>query len=209
MKKSHSENTVGPWAKEKLEALKQGWPEKWIHVEQADANDRIRRLAQNIGNRPNVRGVAFLDPYGANLEWETVAALGRTGHFEVLINLPLHMAINRLLVKDVSRRPEWEAMVDRVFGCEEWRREVYDTKTDLFGDTEEFKNDRVPHRLLQFYLHRLHGVFQCVAPNPRLIRNTKGSPLYYLLWAGPHPKGLVGAAHILEDRMRLSKATRL
>lgn len=191
-----------------LNDLKQAWPNKWIHVELADANAKIRQLVREIGYKRNVRGVAFLDPYGASLEWQTVADLGRTGHFEVLINLPLHMAINRLLAKDADRRPEWEAMVDRVFGCETWRSEVYDTKQDLFGETEEFKNDRVPARLLQFYLARLATVFPCVAPNPRLIRNTKGGPLYYLLWAGPHKKGLEGAAHILEDRMRLTRARR-
>jgi len=37
---------------------------------------------------------------------------------------------------------------------------------------------------------------------PRLIRNTKGGPLYYLIWAGPHPAGLPGANHIMNTMAR-------
>jgi hypothetical protein len=50
---------------------------------------------------------------------------------------------------------------------------------------------------------RLKAAFGHVS-EPRLITNTKGTPLYYLLWAGPHSKGLVIANHILKMGDRLS-----
>jgi hypothetical protein len=44
---------------------------------------------------------------------------------------------------------------------------------------------------------RLVGEGRRKYPGTRLITNTRGNPLYYLIWAGPHPKGLDGANHIL------------
>lgn len=190
-----------------LEDMKPVWPHKWVHVQTGDANERIRKLINQIGGRREVKGVAFLDPYGPSLEWETVADLAATKKFEVIINLPIHMALNRLLMKDVERRPEWEAMVDRCFGTAEWRELVYPKTTNLFGDVLEAKADGVPELLLKLYLDRLRKIFPKVA-SPRLIRNTKNSPLYYLLWAGPHGKGLEGAEYILGHGERLAKKNR-
>lgn len=190
-----------------LEALKPVWPDKWVYIQTGDANERIRKLVSQIGGRREVRGVAFLDPYGPNLEWQTVADLAATKKFEVIINLPIHMALNRLLMKDSARRPDWEEMVDRCFGTTDWREIVYPKSTDLFGDTQAAKAEGVPELLLQTYMKRLRGIFPEVA-TPRLIRNTKNAPLYYLIWAGPHRKGLVGADYILGQGEKLAKKNR-
>ncbi len=190
-----------------LKALKPDWPDKWIHVETGEANKRIRTLMSKIGGKKEVRGVAFLDPYGPNLEWATIAALAATGKFEVIINLPIHMALNRLLMKDGERNSEWEVMIDRCFGTVEWRDVVYPKTVDLFGDVHEAKADGVPELLLQLFIRRLRDIFPHVA-TPRLIRNTKKSPLYYLVWAGPHLKGRKGAEYILGHGEKLAKKNR-
>lgn len=190
-----------------LETLKPSWPDKWVHIETGDANKRIRKLISKIGHRREVRGVAFLDPYGPNLEWQTVVDLAASKRFEVIINLPIHMALNRLLMKDSQRRPDWEEMVDRCFGTTDWREITYPKTTDLFGDTLTPKADGVPELLLQMYVKRLREIFPEVA-TPRLIRNTKNSPLYYLIWAGPHRKGLVGAEYVLGHGEKLAKKNR-
>lgn len=190
-----------------LEPLKSQWPKKMIHAEVGDANERIQALIRQIGNRPEVRGVAFLDPYADSLDWATVAALAATKRFEVIINLPIHMAINRLLPKGAERSHEWEARIDKCFGTDDWRKLVYPETTDLFGITASPKADGVPEMLLDLYVSRLRAIFRCVA-SPRLIRNTKKSPLYYLLWAGPHPTGLKGAEYILGYGEKLAKKRR-
>ncbi|SEJ30368.1 three-Cys-motif partner protein [Pseudooceanicola nitratireducens] len=64
-------------------------------VQVGDCNPLIRNLAPSLKAR-NIRGVAFLDPYGAHMEWATLEALVDTGTMEVVINFPLAMAINRL-----------------------------------------------------------------------------------------------------------------
>ena len=42
-------------------------------------------VAQNISRRTH-RGIAFLDPFGAGLDWRTIQRLANTGLFEVVIN---------------------------------------------------------------------------------------------------------------------------
>jgi three-Cys-motif partner protein len=189
-----------------LEDLKVQYPTKLVTVKVGDANEQVRDLMAAIGGRRDVKGVAFLDPYKANLEWETLRAIAATGSFEVLINLPLHMAINRLLKRE-DRNAEWEADIDRCFGTTEWRDLVYPEKPDLFGDLIASKADRVCDLLLKLYSGRLEALFGFVAP-AKLIRNTRKSPLYFLLWAGPHPAGLVGAKYILTDQPKLALGRR-
>lgn len=191
-----------------LEALKPQWPGKWICVQTGDANERIKVLMRKIGAIPDVKGVAFLDPYGPHLDWETLQALASTRKFEVIINLPIHMAINRLLAKNAVRNPAWEEMIDRCFGTSEWRAVVYPEQQTLFGDIDAPKAIGVPEKLLDIYVSRLKEIFPCVA-TPRLIRDTQQKPLYHLLWAGPHAKGLQGAEYILGYGEKLAKKRRL
>lgn len=167
-----------------------------VHVKVGDCNPMICALAPKLKN-PNVRGVAFLDPYGAHLEWATIEALAAAGTMEVVINFPVAMAINRLITKSGVIPEKWSDQLDKCFGTSEWRSVAYSRSVDLFGYEVVSKNSGVADQLLNLYLGRLRGLFPFVAP-PRLIRNTRQAPLYYLLWAGPNKLGLKGAKHILE-----------
>lgn len=189
-----------------LAALQAEYPDKRMISMVGDANVLVRKLVAQVGMNRDVKGIAFLDPYGPNLEWETVEALAKTKKFEVIINLPIHMALNRLL-KTSERNPEWEALVDKCFGTEDWRSIVYPDRTDLFGDISNSKADGVPELLLALYLKRLREVFPHVS-TPRLIRNRAKSPLYFLIWAGPHGLGLKGADYILGQGEKLAKKNR-
>lgn len=162
-----------------------------------DCNPLIRDLASSL-NDPKVRGVAFLDPYGAHLEWETVKALAATGTMEVIINFPVAMAINRLITKSGNVPENWSDQLTRCFGSSEWREVAYDTAKDMFGFETINKRGDVADRLLDLYMKRLRAIFRYVA-TPRLIRNTRNMPLYYLIWAGPNKLGLKGADHILKQ----------
>ncbi len=191
-----------------LEALKPLWPNKWIYVQTGDANERIQSLMKKIGRISGVKGVAFLDPYGPHLDWKTLEALASTRKFEVIINLPIHMAINRLLAKKAVRNPAFEEMIDRCFGTSDWRAVVYPEHQTLFGGIDASKAIGVPDILLDLYVSRLKTIFPCVA-TPRLIRDTQKKPLYHLLWAGPHAKGLQGAEYILGYGEKLAKKRRI
>jgi len=186
---------------ETLRAVSEGRP--GVTVQVGDCNPLIQRLAPSL-KHPSVRGVAFLDPYGAHLQWATLEALADTATMEVVINFPLAMAINRLITRSGLVPDNWSTQLTTCFGTEKWRDIAYERDTDLFGNEITTKKDRVSEQLLNLYISRLKSLFPYVA-TPRLIRNTKNAPLYYLIWAGPNALGLKGADYILRQGEKLPK----
>ncbi len=174
-----------------------------VSVKVGDCNPLIRQLAPSL-TAPNVRGVAFLDPYGAHLEWTTLQALADTGTMEVVINFPLAMAINRLITRSGDVPTRWADQLTACFGTDEWRNIAYTRELDLFGNEITTKNGNVAEKLLNLYVGRLKQLFPHVA-KPHLIRNTRNSPLYYLIWAGPNKLGLKGADYILRQGEKVQK----
>ncbi len=185
-----------------LKELQDEYPDRQINIGIGDGNSLVQALLPSIDG-PNTRGVAFLDPYGPHLRWSTVQALGTTKRFEVIINFPLGMAINRLITRSGDIPNNWRADLNACFGGDEWEKLVYSENRDLFGDTDRQKVDNAAERLLEYYATRLKDVFGHVA-TPSVVRNTRGSPIYYILWAGPHPLGRKIADYILRLGDRVS-----
>lgn len=165
-----------------------------FEVRPGDANSEIEALLSRPTNWRSHRGVCFLDPWGMQLPWETVERLARTKAIEVIINFPL-MGIQRLLPKSGEIGEGWRRILTAYFGSTEWRHCAYEEVPTLFGP-EVRKYPDADIRLLNWYRKRLKGVFGHVS-TARLIRNTRGGHLYYLVWAGPHEMGLKGANYIL------------
>lgn len=185
-----------------LQALKLEYEgRRRITIRGGDAASQIDWVISKNPDRSRHRGVAFLDPFGAHLEWRSVSALAKTGVFEVLINLPIDMAINRLLKNDANLPETWRAQLDAFFP-KGWWDEAYAKDDGLFAGLEAGrdlvqKRSDARDRLLRFYARHLKSAFGFVS-EPKLISNTRGHPLYYLIWAGPHAAGLVGADYVLK-----------
>jgi len=174
-----------------------------IDVLRTDAAAGIAWVVSKPISKASHRGVAFLDPFGAKLNWSSVQQLADTGLFEVVVNFGLNMAIQRMLPNSGEVPDGWAKTLDAYFGTRAWFDEVYHERGGgLFGTSGFEKHPDYSERLLELYRARLKSAFGHVS-TPRLIRNTKGVPLYYLLWAGPHPKGLKGADYILKMGERL------
>ncbi len=192
-----------PRRAELLGALTNRYPEKSITIEIGDANEGVQKLARRFHKSPGARGVAFLDPYGPNLHWQTVEALASTGQVDVILNFPLAMAINRLITRDPNIPENWVRMLDECFGNHDWYDLAYEAAPpDLFGGAAVRKSEATAERLLAFYLGRLKEAFGNVAV-PALVSNTRGAPLYYLMWAASNPRGQPIADHILKLGARI------
>lgn len=175
-----------------------------INVLQTTAAEGIGWVvAQGISRRSH-RGVAFLDPFGANLDWASIQKLADTGLFEVVVNFALSMAIQRMLPNSGEVPEGWAATLDSYFGSRAWFDEVYQRREGLFEAGGFEKRADYSERLLELYRAQLKAAFGHVS-TARLIRNTRGAPLYYLLWAGPNKKGLEGADYILTMGERLRR----
>ncbi len=166
-----------------------------IEVRQGRAQEELDELLKGDLGRPGHLAVVFLDPFGMQISWETIERLAATGRIEVIVNFTLGMAIQRVLPRSAVLRAGWRETLDRFFGSPDWHGEVFQERADLLGSHTEKRQD-AGKRLLEWYRSRLKDAFGHVSP-ARLIKNTKGSHLYYLIWAGSHPLGLKGAHHIL------------
>lgn len=166
-----------------------------IHVREGTADEQIAWMLSHNPNIKSHRGIAFLDPFGAHLKWQSIQSLAKTNVFEVIINFPLHMCLNRLMTVNPDIRKSWRDQLDDFFP-NGWYDQIYETVGGLLGDQMQKRTDAL-ERVLKWYCGNLEDTFGFVS-DPRLIRNTRGSPLYYLIWAGPNQAGLKGADYIMK-----------
>lgn len=185
-----------------LERLKIEHPDKadTIEIEQGDANDYMRKYCKNMAR--SERAVVFLDPFATEVEWDTIEAIARTQAIDTWILFPM-MAVNRLLANDPKkafRRP-----LDRVFGSPDWFQRFYRSSVEenIFGQSYEIVQKACDFdNIREFFLERLKAVFAGVSPNPRMLFNSRGSPIFQLFFAAGNTRGapiaLKIANHLLE-----------
>lgn len=183
----------------RLEALKTEYGDtRNINVLHGEASTKI----ESIVNDPQIswqrnRAVAFLDPFGMQVNWKTIQSLASTNAIEVIINLPVGMAIQRYLERSGDVSLERRARLDDYFGDPGWYDIVYEEQFDLLGPVVT-KRSESGHRLARWYQQRLKSIFGFSSP-ARLIRNSKGGHLYYLIWAGPNGTGAKIASYVLNQ----------
>ncbi|MEY2502336.1 MAG: hypothetical protein QOI07_2670 [Verrucomicrobiota bacterium] len=90
-----------------------------IIIRQGDANTRLLKFVAETDWKKN-RAVVFLDPYGMQVEWKTIAALGATKAVDLWLLFPLGQAVMRLLQRTKEPPAEWQSALDRIFGTHEW-----------------------------------------------------------------------------------------
>lgn len=169
-----------------------------ILIKQKDCNGY---LLDKLANNPRInwskwRAVVFLDPFGMQVPWSTIEALAKTGAVEVFLNLPVGMAIQRLLRRDGHFTSRQRKKLDTYFGSPEWYQVLYRREPDLFGNEIAIKVEESGKALLEWYRSRLRKLFGHVS-KAALIKNTRGGHLYYLLLATPKKAGERIASYIL------------
>lgn len=182
-----------------LEQIREEYAEKRnIEIVTGDSNVAVRSIVEEIGlsRSQKKRGIVFLDPFGMQVSWSTIEFLAHTGVVEVLINFPFGMAIQRLLPKSGEISAENRALLTKYFGSAEWESLIYEEGQNLFGETTRSKSDQAAKTLVRWYRTRLKALFG-YAPLPRLITNTNGGHLYYLMFAGPNENGAKIAGDVL------------
>lgn len=162
-----------------------------------DANSFLPEWCRQL-NR-NERAVAFLDPYGTEVKWATVEALAHSEKVDLWVLLPV-AGIIRMLPN--SRRPEpmWEGRLTEFLGTDEWRDWYKSTgQSDLFGESDVTVRELSANDFAKWMTQRLDKVFTRVVPEPLILRNSKGSPLFMLMFAAGNPRGAPTACKIAAD----------
>lgn len=188
---------------QELENLKEEFPDKKqkIQIVNDDANEFIMDLCQNKSWKAR-RAVMFLDPYGMQVEWETIKAIAATKAIDLWYLFPLGVGVNRLLQEDAAKIPDsWKLKLDNVFGTNAWLNAFYKKHADntLFGIEERVLKETDFQHISSFIIEQLKTIFAGVAENPLLLCNSRNNPLYLLCFAAGNPKGSTFAKKIAQD----------
>jgi three-Cys-motif partner protein len=187
------------WRVDRLNLLRSEFPDRRIEVIQGDCNRVIvERVTPKIRREYFKRGFVFLDPFGVNLAWDTIQAIAETQALEIFLNFPT-MGLNRAALHnglDSLDADKIEKM-NRVWGSEGWRDLMYTRRPGLFGDHEVKAGPTGAERLARLFIeHRLSTVFPHVT-DPIPMYNSRGNPIYCLIFAGHDEIGARIATHIL------------
>ena len=187
-----------------LQELKIEFPSDDIELIQSDANKYLKDLCSKNWIRHQRRAVLFLDPYGMEVEWDTIVAIAKTQAIDLWILFPLGIAVNRLLKRDGNVDTTVRHKLDRFFGTIDWYDTFYETVSSptLFGDEMVIQKTSDFQSIAQYFVERLQTVFKGVANNPLPLYNSKNNPLYLLCFAAGNPKGAPIAVKIAQDILK-------
>jgi len=167
--------------------------------ENCDANEGLKNWC-NKRDWNKERAVVFLDPFGMQVEWDTIIALAATKGVDILYLFPL-MGVIRVLTWDGKLEESWRRRLDLLFGTNDWRTWFYKLRTaetqgkiafdsgDLQGQASVSLERNVnEENIREFVEMRLKTCFEGVARG-LVLRNSLSSPLYLLCFAAANEKG--------------------
>jgi three-Cys-motif partner protein len=193
--------------KEALEAaIKEVYPHKKAPVVQEDCNKKLIDMANFLKKNKAYRALAFIDPYGMSVNWESIAGLEKLG-IDLWILVPTGLGVNRLLKND-SKIPEaWLKKLEVFLGLnrDEILKHFYSHKTvnTLFGE-ETFINKEVQviQKIGDLYTKRLKTIFGYVSES-YVMKNSTNSIMYHFMMATNNKAGFNLANDIIKPKYGL------
>lgn len=149
------------------------------------------------------RAVVFLDPYGMQVEWNTIEALAATKGVDLWYLFPLGIGVSRLLTRSGTISTGWQERLTRFFGTVDWRSRFYPIaeEADLFGDHKTVQRNASEQQIESFIYERLMTRFETAA-HGLVLRNSKANPLYLLCFAASNQRGAKAALNIAQDILK-------
>ena len=172
-----------------------------------DANDAVKRLASTLRNNSNCKALAFLDPFGMQINWDSIEAL-KDLSVDLWILVPTGVIINRLLERkvDLEKGLAHAEKLESFFGMpqEEMKSFFYTEQKvqTLFGDDEMVitKAENAIRKIAQLYVKRLSDVLPYATEEPLVLYNTHNVPIYHLVFAAKNPTALKIAQDIIKKQ---------
>ena len=149
-----------------LEALKDEYSDREIKVICGDANKQIRDTISQT-SWSNKRALLFLDPYGMEVEWETLEAIAATQAIDVWYLFSLE-GIYRNAAHDINDVDPWKrAALTKMLGTDAWEQELYSAHyelPDMFDHTppEQLRRNADVKGLEAYVTKRLRTIFPLV-----------------------------------------------
>jgi three-Cys-motif partner protein len=164
-----------------------------------DANEKLIKWS-NERDWSKERAVVFLDPYGLQVEWNTVQTLGATKGIDLWYLFPLGLGPMRMIPKDGVVPQEWSNRLDSLFGTVEWRDYFFrpPQQSSLFDSPQTLERDVSVETVSAFIKQRLETCF-FKAADGMVLYNSKNSPMYLLCFAASNERGSVPALRIAKS----------
>lgn len=177
------------------------------HHLQTDANDAVKRLASTLHNNRNCKALVFLDPFGMQIDWESIASLEGLS-VDLWILVPTGVIVNRLLERRVDKEKglAHAEKLESFFGLseQEIRDFFYTEKMEpsLFGQDELVitKAENSIRRIAELYVSRLRGILPFVTEEPLVLYNTHNVPIYHLVFASKNKTAMTIAQEIIKKK---------
>jgi three-Cys-motif partner protein len=169
-------------------------------LKQADANTVLCAWCKER-DWSKERAVVFLDPYGMQVKWSTIQALGATKGVDLWYLFPLGVA--RMLTRDGKIEESWRKRLTTLFGTADWEERFYrmEARKDLFGEWEQLQRDATVENIQGYINERLATCFTAVADS-LVLRNSKASPLFALCFAAANERGAPTALKIAKSILK-------
>jgi three-Cys-motif partner protein len=134
------------------------------------------------------RGVIFLDPFGASLEWETLTVIAATKALDVWYLFPLSSVFRNAPHALEKLTPDKRASITKILGTSEWEFEFYRAArpSGFFGIERKAKRTVNVDAIEAFMDRRLKTIFPAVA-KPRRLLGPRNVPLFSLFFAVSNP----------------------
>ena len=180
---------ISPRRVERVEQLRDEFPDQMIEIYRGNCNTVLRNeIIPLLLYKSRKRAFVFLDPYGLQVDWETMQELAQARTCDIFVNFSV-MAVTRLLPRNQVPNADVIAQLTQVMGNTAWIDEIYreppGTQLDLFSESEEPELQRDTIRaewLASYYTEQLRQLFPHVS-RPVLMRNSTNSALYALCLA--------------------------
>lgn len=174
-----------------LERLKAVKPHLDIEVVVGDANVALPQYMGELGRTD--RAIAFLDPFGMTVKWQTLQQLAASQIVDVWYLFPLSALYRQATLNASAIDDDKAAALTRIFGTDEWRQAFYrpGAQQSLFGDAVPDERSADVQQMLAWVKLRLETIFAGVL-EPQILRQTTvsgkpGAPLFALFFAVSNP----------------------
>ena len=172
-----------------------------------DANEAVRRLASTLDKYNSCKALAFLDPFGMQIDWASIYSL-KDKSVDLWILVPTGVIINRLLERNIDNEKglAHAEKLEAFFGMQEEQiRDFFYTKEQiqtLFGDEEMVitKAENSIRKIAQLYVARLKEVFAHVTDEPMVLYNNHNVPIFHLVFASKNETAMRIAQEIINKR---------
>lgn len=165
--------------------IREEYPTKKAHVANMDCNCKIIDLANFLKDRgKKYKVLAFIDPKGMQLEWNSIKHL-KGLNVDLWILNPTS-GCNRLLKNNGDIIDSWKTRLQKFLGMEE--NEIMDhfyktpLQQNLFGHTELEKEKNAIQKLHLLYANRIKTIFKYVS-DARVLRDSQGRILFHFFMA--------------------------